>query len=97
MTTADEKGDLPVLYFPSAVEWDAWLGSGDGSGVWPRITRRDTGGPGVSYDDALEIALRHGLIDGQKAAGDDVSWLQRFTPRRRHSRWSRRNRDIAQR
>ncbi len=53
--------------------------------------------PVVSYDEALEIALRHGWIDGQRAAGDDGSWLQRFTPRRRHSRWSRRNRDIAQR
>ena len=97
MTTADEKGGLPVLSFPSAVEWDAWLSGGDGSGVWLRIARRDAGVPGVSYDEALEIALRHGWIDGQKAAGDDVSWLQRFTPRRKHSRWSRRNRDIAQR
>lgn len=96
MTTADEKGGLPVLSFASAVEWDAWLRSG-GSGAWLRIARRDSRVPGVSYDEALETALRHGWIDGQRAAGDDVSWLQRFTPRRRYSRWSRRNRDIAQR
>jgi uncharacterized protein YdeI (YjbR/CyaY-like superfamily) len=39
------------------------------------------------------VALCYGWIDGQKAKGDDQHWLQRFTPRRSRSRWSKVNRD----
>ncbi|HWH95109.1 MAG TPA: YdeI/OmpD-associated family protein, partial [Baekduia sp.] len=39
--------------------------------------------------------LCYGWIDGQAAAGDDAHWLQRFTPRRARSRWSKINRDRA--
>lgn len=94
---ADEREGLPVLAFASAAEWDAWLARADGGGVWLRIAKRDAGVPGVSYDEAVVAALRHGWIDGRKARGDERSWLQRFTPRRPGSRWSQRNRDTAQR
>lgn len=50
----------------------------------------------VSYADALEVALCFGWIDGQKARGDDAAWLQKFTPRRPRSRWSKVNRDKAE-
>lgn len=45
----------------------------------------------------METALCFGWIDGQEARGDDTVWLQRFTPRSRRSRWSRINRDKAER
>jgi uncharacterized protein YdeI (YjbR/CyaY-like superfamily) len=50
----------------------------------------------VTYAEAVEAALCHGWIDGQKAKLDDARWLQRFTPRKRGSRWSRINRDKAE-
>ena len=50
----------------------------------------------ISYADALEIALCFGWIDGQKAAADDGVWLQKFTPRRARSRWSKINRKRAE-
>jgi uncharacterized protein YdeI (YjbR/CyaY-like superfamily) len=45
----------------------------------------------VSYAEALECALCFGWIDGQKKALDEQHWLQRFTPRRSRSLWSRIN------
>jgi uncharacterized protein YdeI (YjbR/CyaY-like superfamily) len=49
----------------------------------------------VTYDQALEVALCYGWIDGQKNTFDDRFWLQRFTPRGPRSKWSRVNRDKA--
>jgi uncharacterized protein YdeI (YjbR/CyaY-like superfamily) len=50
----------------------------------------------VSYPEALDVALCHGWIDGQKRPLDERFWLQRFTPRKARSRWSKRNRARAE-
>jgi uncharacterized protein YdeI (YjbR/CyaY-like superfamily) len=50
----------------------------------------------VTYAEALEVALCHGWIDGQKRGHDQTSWLQRFTPHGPRSRWSQVNRDRAE-
>jgi uncharacterized protein YdeI (YjbR/CyaY-like superfamily) len=55
--------------------------------------KKATGIPSVNYAEALEIALCYGWIDGQKAAGDEQYWLQKFTPRRPKSIWSKINRE----
>src|SRR5439155_4109612 len=65
------------------------------AGVWLQIRKKGAGADSVSYADALEVALCYGWIDGQKAAADDDCWLQRFTPRRSKSRWSKINREKA--
>jgi uncharacterized protein YdeI (YjbR/CyaY-like superfamily) len=54
------------------------------------------GKPALSYAEALDIALAWGWIDGQKRAHDERAWLQRFTPRRPRSTWSKINRDKAE-
>jgi uncharacterized protein YdeI (YjbR/CyaY-like superfamily) len=88
---------LPVLGLGSAAEWDAWLSENHASsaGLWLKIPKKGSDVPGVSYRDALSAALCHGWIDGQKGRLDDDYWLQRFTPRRAGSKWSRINRDQA--
>ena len=88
---------LPVLCPGSAAEWDAWLSEhhADSAGLWLKIRKKGSDAPGVSYADALTAALCHGWIDGQKRRLDDDHWLQRFTPRRPGSKWSRINRDQA--
>jgi uncharacterized protein YdeI (YjbR/CyaY-like superfamily) len=88
---------LPVLDPGSAAAWDAWLSEhhADSAGLWLKIPKKGSGAPGVSYPDALSVALCHGWIDGQKGRLDDDYWLQRFTPRRPGSKWSRINRDQA--
>lgn len=89
--------DLPVLGFASATEWAAWLAQNAtaSAGLWLKIGKRGVTEPSVTYDEALEVALCHGWIDGQKDTFDEEYWLQRFTPRRPGSKWSQRNREKA--
>jgi uncharacterized protein YdeI (YjbR/CyaY-like superfamily) len=51
----------------------------------------------LRYDEALEEALCHGWIDGQKRSRDEATFLQRFTPRRARSIWSQRNVGLIER
>ena len=88
------KPDLPVLFFPSRAAWEAWLARHHASsaGVWLKLAKQGSGIESVTYPQALEAALCHGWIDGQKDKLDDLHWLQRFTPRGPRSRWSKINR-----
>ncbi|MDP9358251.1 MAG: YdeI/OmpD-associated family protein [Chloroflexota bacterium] len=90
-----EKDNLPIVSFPSREAWAAWLEEQHAvsGGVWLAIPKKGGGETGVSYPEALEVALCYGWIDGQKGKLDDRFWLQRFTPRRPGSVWSRVNRD----
>lgn len=63
------------------------------SEIYIRIYKKDTSIPSVTYAQALDIALCFGWIDGIRKPFDEVSFLQRFTPRKPKSRWSRINRD----
>ena len=49
----------------------------------------------MTYSEALDAALCFGWIDGQKATWDERYWLQRFTPRKPRSKWSKVNKDRA--
>jgi uncharacterized protein YdeI (YjbR/CyaY-like superfamily) len=60
-----------------------------------KIAKKHTGIDTVTHLEALDVALCHGWIDGQRQAHDDTWFLQRFTPRKARSRWSRINRDKA--
>jgi uncharacterized protein YdeI (YjbR/CyaY-like superfamily) len=84
----------PHLLFATATAFDAWLdteGAAAG-GLWLRVPRAGSGVEGIRYPEALQVALCHGWIDGQSRKGDDPDvWLQRFTPRRPRSLWSKVN------
>lgn len=56
-----------------------------------KIAKKDSGIASITYDEALDVALCHGWIDGQKNGFDDKFFLQKFTPRRARSIWSKRN------
>jgi uncharacterized protein YdeI (YjbR/CyaY-like superfamily) len=85
--------ELPVVAFATAAAWDAWLAGhhGDAAGLWLKLAKKGSGIPSVSYAEAVDVALCHGWIDGQKGRLDDQFWLQRFTPRKPGSKWSRIN------
>jgi uncharacterized protein YdeI (YjbR/CyaY-like superfamily) len=89
--------DLPVIACASAEDWEAWLEEHheSASGLWLKISKKGSGIDSVTYQEAVRGALRFGWIDGQKGALDERHWLQRFTPRKQRSRWSRINRDTA--
>ena len=84
----------PHLAFASAEDFATWItAQGDApDGVWLRVPRAGSGAVGIGYAEALQVALAHGWIDGIKRKGDDPDfWLQRFTPRRPRSVWSKVN------
>lgn len=60
-------------------------------GIWLRIYKKGVKVTSVSYEEALDQALCFGWIDGQKNPYDKNSWLQKFTPRRHRSGWSKKN------
>ena len=86
------------LRFATPRAFEAWLRKNHASfdGVWLLIAKAGAEEPTVSYPHAVEIALCHGWIDGQKKALDEQHWLQRFTPRRARSLWSKANREKAE-
>ncbi|CRK16804.1 hypothetical protein BN1723_011085, partial [Verticillium longisporum] len=85
----------PIRLFDTAVAWETWLvaNSQDLAGVWLQIAKKAASKPTVTYDQALDAALCYGWIDGQRKTHDAEHFLQRFTPRRKNSMWSKRNVD----
>jgi uncharacterized protein YdeI (YjbR/CyaY-like superfamily) len=90
--------DLPTLSFVSREEWEGWLEANESAeGVWMRIAKKASRIESITHPEALEVALCHGWIDGQRKRLDDDFFLQKFTPRTARSVWSRINRDKAER
>jgi uncharacterized protein YdeI (YjbR/CyaY-like superfamily) len=92
------SAELSPVSFRDQKEWASWLNEHHKAspGVWLRIGKKSSGFQSVTYAEALEVALCYGWIDGQKRANDEVSWIQRFTPRGSTSVWSRINRGKAE-
>jgi uncharacterized protein YdeI (YjbR/CyaY-like superfamily) len=91
------KQDLPIIPFGAQEAWEARLEErhGTSDGLWLKSAKKGSGIDSVSYLEALDVAISYGWIDGQKASFDDEFWLQRFTPRRPKSKWSKVNREKA--
>lgn len=90
----ETKGGLPVIPFASRGAWEAWLEEHHhvaSEGLWLKISKKSSGIESVSYAEALEAALCYGWIDGQRDSFDGEYFLQRFTPRRPRSKWSKVN------
>lgn len=85
--------ELPTLPFESKKKWADWLAKqhDKSAGVWLKLAKKGAGVPSVTYDEAVEVALCYGWIDGQGKRFDDQYWLQKFTPRRPKSIWSKIN------
>ena len=89
------KPDPPVIPFESRQAWEAWLEKHHASsgGLWVKFAKKNSGIESVSHAEALDVALCYGWIDGQADKFDERYWLQRFTPRRARSKWSKVNRE----
>ena len=95
MTTERQK-----VVVPDVKAWRAWLETNHSSsvGIWLVLAKKGTVNPtSLTYAAALEEALCFGWIDGQAHGGDDQTYTQGFTPRRKRSVWSKRNTGIAER
>lgn len=88
------------LVVADAKAWHEWLTEHHqvDDGIWLVLAKKDVTTPtSLSYDQALEEALCHGWIDGQRKGRDEHTFKQRFTPRRARSLWSKRNVTIVER
>ena len=85
---ADDALDLP-----DGGAWEAWLETHHDTApeVWLRIAKKGSGLSTISIGEALDGALCFGWIDGQRKGRDEVSFLQRYCPRRARSSWSQVN------
>jgi uncharacterized protein YdeI (YjbR/CyaY-like superfamily) len=87
--------DLPEIAFDSSEAWARWLreNHAGSQGVWLRLAKKGSGVASVTREEALDEALCYGWIDGQARSLDETRYLQKFTPRRARSMWSKRNRE----
>ncbi|MFD0205206.1 MULTISPECIES: YdeI/OmpD-associated family protein [Saccharothrix] len=85
--------DTGTLAFADAAEWESWLAEHHGSAteVWIRIAKKGSGRTSVTITEALDVALCYGWIDSHRKALDENWYLQRYSPRRPTSSWSRIN------
>jgi uncharacterized protein YdeI (YjbR/CyaY-like superfamily) len=90
--------DIPIQLFEKPKDWAAWLQKSHAaaSGIWLRLAKKNSGIESITYAEALDVALCYGWIDGQKKSYDEITWLQKFTPRGKKSIWSKINREKAE-
>jgi len=88
----------PKRRFQTKTHWAEWLDKNHAKspGIWLCLAKKNSGLTSVSYQEALDVALCYGWIDGQKKPENDQTWLQRFVPRAPKSVWSKINRDKAE-
>ncbi|MCB0119157.1 MAG: YdeI/OmpD-associated family protein [Anaerolineales bacterium] len=85
--------EQPILPFESKKKFADWLAKNHdkSAGLWLKIAKKAAGISTVTYAEALDVALCYGWIDGQKGSFDEQYFLQKFTPRRAKSIWSKIN------
>ncbi len=85
--------ELPELLLPDAAAWRSWLDENHASSPGVRLVLHKKGGSvtELTYAAALDVALCFGWIDGVVGKRDGHSFVRRFTPRTKASKWSKIN------
>ena len=90
--------ELEQVIFETQADWETWLEANHTKSdrIWIQFAKKNSDKVSQTYDEALEVALCFGWIDSQKKGLDEDYWLQKFTPRRKRSKWSQRNVKIVE-
>jgi uncharacterized protein YdeI (YjbR/CyaY-like superfamily) len=90
--------DLPILLFIDQSAFEAWLEDHPSAekGVWLKLAKKGSGITSINHDAAVEAALCYGWIDSQSSSFDEQFYLQKFTPRKSRSKWSKLNTEKAE-
>jgi uncharacterized protein YdeI (YjbR/CyaY-like superfamily) len=85
--------------FANEAAFEAWLKKNHdrATEVWIKMFKKGSGKPSIDWQQAVDVALCWGWIDGIRKAFDEEAFLQRYTPRKAKSRWSRINVERVQR
>ena len=94
-----QNKELKVISFKTANAFEKWLAKNHNkiNGILLRFFKKDSGKETITYKEAVDESLCYGWIDGRADKFDDESWIQRFTPRRAKSIWSKRNTENIER
>lgn len=86
------------LAFTNAAQWESCLidQHEQSKGVWLLIAKKGSDKVSVTISDALDVALCFGWIDSQRKSYDQDYYLQRYSPRRAKSPWSKLNVERAE-
>ena len=92
---ADKKDGFDVLAFATPKAFNSWLkkNHAKAGGIWLRFYKKHSGIKTITYGEALDEALCFGWIDSIVNKYDEKSYIQKFSPRRSRSVWSKRNRE----
>ncbi len=87
--------DYTLRLFRTAKAWETWLEKNHAKspGIRVRFAKKGASISTMSFEDALDVALCYGWIDGQGKSEGNETYVQKFTPRRPRSTWSKRNRE----
>lgn len=93
-----EYKNLPIIYFEGENDLADWLKEYHQSseGIWAKFYKKNSGIPTLTWAKAVPVLLQFGWIDSQAKGLDEVSYLQKFGPRKRNSLWSKINRELAE-
>jgi len=88
---------MSEIHVADAAEWEAWLEAHHETEpeVWLVYWKKASGKQSIVWEDAVEVALKFGWIDGLIGTIDEHRYRQRWTPRRPKSKWSLVNKNIA--
>lgn len=93
MSPTQPRKEFPIIAFPASQDFEVWLAENHlhSDGIWLRFYKKNSGVETIVYAEALDVALCYGWIDSQTNKYDELSYIQKFTPRRKRSMWSKRN------
>jgi uncharacterized protein YdeI (YjbR/CyaY-like superfamily) len=88
---------VEIIDCATAADWESWLAAQHATqdGVWLKIAKKGSGRQTVTPAEATEVALCYGWIDSHRKSGDGEYFLQKYSPRRPGSPWSRINTERA--
>lgn len=88
-----------VREFEDAEAFYEWLGVNHDTAdeLWIKMHKVGSGLRSINWKEAVDVVLCWGWIDGIRKSFDDKSFVQRYTPRRAKSSWSKINVDNVER
>ncbi|MDO6765112.1 YdeI family protein [Agarivorans sp. 1_MG-2023] len=94
-----EADSLNTMSFATPQDLGDWLRLNHDSKteLWVKIFKKNSGIESVAWNDVVIEALCWGWIDGIKKSIDEQAYVQRITPRKKRSNWSKRNTEHAER
>ena len=81
---------MDIHFFKDALAFRKWLekNHATASEVWVGYYKINSGKKSLTYSDSVDQALCFGWIDGIRKSVDECSYCNRFTPRKKNSKWS---------